>query len=149
MLEMKCSRTIAAPPERVFEIVTDLRNAPTRVKAITKLEVLTPGPIRKGTRFRETRTLFGRDATEEMEVTVLDPPRSFVRETTNHGCHYTSEFRLTPRGADTDLEFIFRARPLSFVAKAMGLLMRPLGKKLIAVCAKDLDDLARTAEGRS
>jgi len=38
-----------------FAYATDLRNAPGRIKAITKLDVLTDGEVRLGTRFRETR----------------------------------------------------------------------------------------------
>jgi carbon monoxide dehydrogenase subunit G len=149
MLEMKCSRPVAAPPARVFEVVSDLRNTAGRVKGITKMEVLTEGPVRKGTRFRETRKMFGRDATEEMEITAFDPPRSYTMECKNHGCHYVSEFRVKPTAAGSELELSFQARPLTFFAKVMGTLMRPLAKKLVASCSKDLDDLARVAEGRS
>jgi carbon monoxide dehydrogenase subunit G len=149
MLEMKCSRPVAAPPARVFAVVSDLRNAAGRVKGITKMEVLTDGPVRKGTRFRETRRMFGREATEEMEITAFDPPRSYTMECKNHGCHYVSEFRCKPDGAGTELEMVFQAHPLNLFAKVMGTLMRPFAKKLVAACSKDLDDLARAAEGRT
>ena len=149
MLDLKCSRPVAAPPARVFEVVSDLRNTAGRVKGITKMEVLTEGPVRQGTRFRETRRMFGRDATEEMEITAFDPPRSYTMECKSHGCHYVSGFRVKPVGAGSELEMVFEARPLTFVAKVMGTLMRPFAKKLVESCSKDLDDLARAAEGRS
>jgi hypothetical protein len=149
MLMLKCSRTIAAPPRRVFEVATDLRSAVGRVRAITKMEVLTEGPVRKGTRFRETRTMFGRPATEEMEITAFEPPRGFTMECANHGCRYEMEFRLEPKGTSTELEMMFRVQALTFVAKVMSTLMRPLGKRMVGECAKDLDDIARVAEGRA
>jgi len=36
--------------------------------------VLTPGPIRAGTRIREDRVLFGRNGTQELEVTTIERP---------------------------------------------------------------------------
>lgn len=149
MLEMSCSKSSTAAPARVFAAATDFRNGARIVKAITKMEMLTPGPVGVGTRFRETRTMFGREATEEMQVTAFDPPRSFTLECTNHGAHYATEFRLTPRDGGTEIAMHFRCRPLTFGAKVMGFLMRPMAKKLMAGCAKDLEDIARHAEGRA
>ena len=65
---------IDVPIDRVFSIATDLQNAPERIGGITKLEVLTDGPFGLGTRWRETRVMFGREATEVMWVTAFDPP---------------------------------------------------------------------------
>lgn len=148
MFELKCSRAIRAPVARVFEVATDLRGAPGRVKAITKLEVLTDGPVGRGTRFRETRRMFGHEATEEMEITSFDPPRSWTFECTNHGCHYRSEFRVLPKAEGSELVMVFQGRPLTLGARVMGFLMKPFAKKLMASCSKDLDDIAAIAEGR-
>jgi carbon monoxide dehydrogenase subunit G len=149
MLELKCSRQVGAPQARVWEIISDLRNAAGRVKGITRMEVLTEGPIRVGTRFRETRKMMGRESTEEMEVTRFDPPRSYTMECTNHGFHYVMEMRATPQGTGTELEMAFNSRPLNTFAKVMGFVMRPFAKKLVEACKKDLDDLAQAAESRT
>lgn len=149
MFELKCSRPVAAPPARVFEILADLRGGAKRITAITKLEVLTPGPIGKGTRFRETRVMFGREATEEMEITHFDPPRSYTTEARSHGCHYVCTLRCEPRGSGTELEMGFAAKPMTFGARIMGLLMKPFAKKLMSACSKDLDDIAAAAENRT
>lgn len=149
MLQLTKTREIAAPPERVFQVASDLRGAVGRIRAITKIEVLTEGPVRMGTRFRETRTMFGRAATEEMEITAFDPPRSYAVGAESCGCRYRTELRFTPKGSGTELEFTFSATPLTFMGKFMGLLMRPLAKKMISECAKDLDDIAAYAESRA
>ncbi|MBL8857327.1 MAG: SRPBCC family protein [Planctomycetes bacterium] len=146
MLKLKCSRQVAAPPARVFQLATDLRNAPGRVKAIKKMEVLTDGPIGKGTRFRETRVMFGKEATEVMEIVTFDPPRGYVVEATSHGCHYRTEFRVTPAGEGTEFEMLFEGRPLTFMARVMGTLMKPLSRMMVKQCLKDLDDIADAAE---
>ena len=53
--------------------------------------------IGAGTRFRETRVLYGREATEEIEVTAFEEPDRYVAETLFHGTRFTSEFRFTER----------------------------------------------------
>jgi carbon monoxide dehydrogenase subunit G len=135
-----------APVARVFELAADLRRAPERIPAIQKLEVLTDGPIRVGTRFRETRVVFGRAHTEEMEVVGFDPPRSYTLRATSCGCRYDTRLEFVPSGDGTDVSFHFQATPLNFFAKVMGVLMRSMTKKMVALCAKDLEAIAAAAE---
>jgi hypothetical protein len=148
MLDLSIQRDVAAPPERVFAVASDLRGAPGRIRAITKLEVLTDGPVRVGTRFRETRKMFKREATEEMEVVAMDAPRSYAFGCESCGCRYRMEMRFVPKGSGTEMQMRFQAEPLTFFAKVMGLLMKPMAKKMMSGCSRDLDDIAAHAEAR-
>ena len=96
MVGVTIHEEVRAEPGRVFEVFTDLRSAPERVAGIESLEVLTEGPIGQGTRFRETRVMFGKQATEEMEVTGWQPGKSYVVEADSHGSHYRTEFVFEP-----------------------------------------------------
>jgi hypothetical protein len=58
-------------------VFTDLDGAAERVDGIQKLEKLTDGPVGLGTRFRETRRMFRKEAAEEMEFTAFEPGRSY------------------------------------------------------------------------
>ena len=80
MSTLTTSKFVQAPPEATFDAFTDLRSAPDRIEAITALEVLGDGPVGVGTRFRETRVVFKREATEEMEITAFDRPNSYAVE---------------------------------------------------------------------
>ncbi len=146
MLQLSVKRDVAAPPARVFAVASDLRGAAGRVRAITKLEVLTDGPIRVGTRFRETRKMGRREATEEMEVVAMDPPRSYAFGCESCGCRYRMEMRCVPKGTGTELQMHFQAEPLTFFAKVMGALLKPFAKKMMSGCTRDLDDIAAHAE---
>jgi hypothetical protein len=146
MLELSISRDVAAPPARVYAAASDLRGSAGRIRAITKLEVLTEGPVRVGTRFRETRKMGRREATEEMEVLALDPPRSFTFGSESCGCRYRMEMRCVPKGTGTELQMHFRAEPLTFFAKVVGALLKPFAKKMMSGCSRDLDDIAAIAE---
>jgi carbon monoxide dehydrogenase subunit G len=74
-VEIRLTETIRAPLDRVFALTNDLDRAMEWLPAGVRVEKLTPGPTRAGTRYRETRRILGRDDTEEYEVTVHDPPR--------------------------------------------------------------------------
>ncbi len=149
MASLELSRQIGAPPQKVFEVFTDLTRAAERVRGIQSLEILTPGPVGRGTRFRETRVMFGRKATEEMEVTDYQPPRSFAFGGESCGARITTRFDLRPQGSGTQLDVHMETEALSFFAKLMsplaGLMMGPMRKAFEA----DLDDLQSVAEQRA
>ncbi len=86
MREIKLTRTVAAPPQRLWEVVTDLDSVSRHISGISRIERLDGGNgFEVGTRWRETRTMFGREATEEMEVTGLEPGRSYTVEADGRG----------------------------------------------------------------
>jgi carbon monoxide dehydrogenase subunit G len=146
MAEVKLVKHVQAPPDKVFRIASDFAEAAERIEGIQRVELLTPGPVRLGTRFRETRLMFGREATEEMEVTAFDPPHSYTLGCESHGCRYAAEFRFTASGTGTEVAMEFKATPLTFLAKAMAVAMAPMIRQVADVCAKDLDDLKRAVE---
>ncbi|MDH3284327.1 MAG: SRPBCC family protein [Acidobacteriota bacterium] len=146
MASISVRRHIAAPVDEVFARASDFARAPDVIEGIAKVEMLTGGPVGQGTRFRETRIMFGREAIEEMEVTAFDPPRRYALGCENHGCRYHSELRFTPSGSGTDVEMSFDATPLTTIAKIMSLVMRPMMRSLAKTCLKDLDDLKSALE---
>lgn len=140
-------RTIAAPAERVFAIATDLPNLARTVSGIEAVEVLTDGPIGEGTRWRETRMMFGKRATEEMWITGFDPPRSLVVEAESHGAHYRSEFRFEPEDSGgVRATLVFSARPATFAGRVFSVLGGALFGIVRKTLERDLEDVKRAAE---
>ena len=146
MIACSIEKRIAAPAADVFAKLTDLASASETISAIRRIEILTDGPVTVGTRFRETRVMFGREATEEMEISALDPPRRFALRAESCGCRFQSEFRLEPAGGGTRVVMVIESEPLTFVARVLSVLMRPMMKPMAKACAKDLDDLAAAVE---
>jgi uncharacterized protein YndB with AHSA1/START domain len=146
MPTVTAEQRIDAPPEKVFAACTDLAGQPERISGIDSIEVLTEGPVGEGTRFRETRIVFGKQATEEMEIAEFDPPRRFVLTCESFGTAYTTEYRFDPDGDGTRLVLTMHARPVTMVAKLMtpmaGMMRRTMEKCLRA----DLEDLRRSCE---
>ena len=147
MFKLSISRQIQAPPEVVFRLFSDLRGAPERVPAIKKLEVLTPGPIGKGTRWKETRVMFGKEATETMEITAFDPPRGYTAEAHSCGMHYLSSFTFRPEAGGTHVEMNFEGRPETTMGKVMGGIMGWMMKGTMRkLMGGDMDALKAAAE---
>ncbi|MFE8941874.1 SRPBCC family protein [Streptomyces sp. NPDC007872] len=166
-------RRVAASPGRVWEAITDLPGLPRVLTGVRKVEVLTPGGFGVGTRWRETRRMLGREATEEMTVTACEPPDRYVTVADSHGMHYVSELTLTPDGTgsapggtgttpggtgstpggtgSTVLRMTFSARPAHGRAPGvLGRLLARFGAKAVArALAKDLADIANAVETRA
>ena len=138
--------TIKAPIEKVFAAMTDFGGHPERIEGIDAVEVLTDGPSGLGTRFRETRTLMGKKATEEMEVTVWEPPHQFDLFAESHGSRYNTLHRLTEEEGVTRVTMTFEATPVTFFAKVMSVLTKPLIKSMVKICMKDLRDVKAAVE---
>jgi len=143
------STHVAAPIERVFEVFTDIPKAAERIPGITKIEMLSEGPFRIGTRWRETRVIMKKEATEEMWVTGCDPPRSYAVEAESRGTHYDTLFEFTPDGDGTKVTWTFKGTPLTFGAKLMsgvfGLLFKGMMRKFLLA---DLEALRDVCEGK-
>lgn len=147
---IELERTVRAPVEQVWAVLTDVEHADQTLTGVTRVELITEGPYRVGTQWRETRRMFGKEATEQMQVTVAEEPTRTVVEADSSGVHYVTEFRLGP---DTDnatrLAMTFtatqaRANP---VQKALWALFSRLGAKAAGkVMKKDLQDIAARAE---
>ncbi|MCT7353265.1 SRPBCC family protein [Streptomyces sp. 15-116A] len=140
-------RRIAAPRDRVWDALTDLQGMERVLKGVTKVEVLTEGPFDVGTRWRETRRMFGKEATEEMWVTACTPAERYVVEAESHGMHYVSEWDLRADGpAATTVRMTFTGEPTGrqgLLARLLAGLGRGAVRKTIA---KDLDDVATSVE---
>jgi len=147
---IEITRDVAAPPETVWRVLTDLAHAADTLSGVTRIEVLTDGDYHVGTTWRETRKMLGKEVTEEMEVTAVEAPRRTTIESDSSGVHYVSEFRLEPTADGTRLTMSFAGeqRDLSVLRKVTWAVFGKLGLKAAGkMMARDLEDIAARAEG--
>jgi len=109
-MQIEVSESVARPPAQVFAAASDFAHAASRISGILRVEMLTEGPVGVGTRFRETRKMFGKEASEVMTVAEFEPPRRYVLTAESHGCRYRSEIRVEPDGAGSRLVMVYRSR---------------------------------------
>jgi hypothetical protein len=142
-----CEKQINAPPDRVFQLASSFATMPEHIPTIKRVEMLTNGPVGVGTKFNETRIMFGKEATETMEVTAFDPPRSYSIGCNSCGCIYDSRFDVIPNAGGSKVTLTFNATAVSFFAK----LMKPLTKLFAGIMRKcfdsELEAIKKAAEG--
>lgn len=147
-MQIEVSTRINAPREVVWARATDIEHAADFISGLVSAEVLErPDAGLVGLRWRETRTLMGKQSTETMWVTAAQAPDYYDVEAGSHGCRYFSRLSFDDVGGATQLTMTFRAEPESFVAKLLGntigrLFMGPTRKAL----QQDLDDIRLASE---
>ena len=72
MIRPKASTTIAATPRAVITFIADPVTAPRWMKALEVSELITPGPIRPGSQFREVQNAGGQRIETICEVVEYD-----------------------------------------------------------------------------
>lgn len=139
---------IDAPVERVFDALTQLEHAHDWMPNLVSVEKLTPGAFGVGTRWRETRKVFGKAASEEFEVTALEPNRRldlFVdgRKGSSKRGEYRFRYDLEPMASRTVLTMNGEISGMGAVMEVLGRLFMGMFKKMIA---KDLHAMRAYAE---
>ncbi len=147
MKPVEVSLESPASAESLWRVMTDLPNWPQYVDAIQQVELVSePGPFAVGTRWRETRRVFGQSAVEEMWVTALESGRSYTVESESRGAHYTSVFAVESKGSGAVLTVTFGAEPLSTSSRLLSSLTGPLMKNgILKALRSDAADLIKAA----
>lgn len=147
-MEIRVSKHVNAPLDRVFEVFSDIQNAEERIEGITNIDILSDKKQGVGTRWRETRIMFGREATEEMEISRFEEPKVYEVVASSNGIDYFSRYTFTEQNGGTLVNMTFSGKPKTFMAK----LMTPLGYLFQGSTKKamegDMDDLKRYCEKR-
>lgn len=146
MAQLAVTEWIDAPVEQVFALFSDLERGGEHIRGIDTVEILTDGPIGVGTRWRETRTMWGKQATEVMEVTEFVPGEHYSSAAESHGAQYRSTFRFVPHENGTNVTMEFQATPVSFFARLMNPLSGLMAGSIAKMIRADLLDLKRVLE---
>lgn len=148
-MEVRLSKSINAPIEKVFDVFSDITQIENRIDGITKIEILSDVKSGVGTRWRETRVMFGREATEEMEISALEANKSYEVVAESRGMKYHTKYTFTPQGDGTQVEMVFSGQAVSFAAKLMTPLAFLMKGTVRKAMDKDMDELKAVCENGS
>jgi uncharacterized protein YndB with AHSA1/START domain len=101
VLRVELSVEVARSPAEVFDYLTDVEKLALWQKSL--LEARADGPFKQGTRVVERRSLFGREAETELEVTALEPARLLTLKTIRGPVELEVDHRLEPSDTGTTL----------------------------------------------
>ena len=150
MPKIKASIDIQAPREQVFQVFSDLPACAERIQGIDKIEMLSDRPMQVGTRWRETRTMFGKEATEDMWITEADDLKFYNTRAESHGAIYKSGIIVDEEDGKTRLTMTFEGKPVSIGAKIMTFLMGwMMNGSTRKAFEKDLENIKQSIEADS
>jgi len=138
---------ITASRERVWDIITDIENSANTISAITDLTVLErPESGLLGFKWTETRTMFGRDASETMWITAVEDGKWYEASAASHGAEYLSRLEIQDAGDAVELSMSFQATPISLLARIMSISSVLFYGSMKKAFLQDLQDIKRVAE---
>jgi len=140
--------TIHGSKSAVWKAITDIPNAAETIGGIERVEVLEePEDGLVGLKWRETRTLFGKTATEVMWITDAAEHEFYTTRAESHGCVYVTTMRIAESDEACTLTMSHQVKPQAFIAKLLALPMGLVFKGTIRkVILRDLNDIKASVE---
>lgn len=147
-MKMSAQVSIQGSREEIWKVITDIENCTDRISGIEKIEILErPESGLVGLKWRETRTLFGKTATEVMWITDVVENQSYDVRAESHGSVYESRLSIGEEGDNHILKMDFDGQPQTLLAKLMMITMGWMFKGATEKALKqDLEDIKAAVE---
>jgi carbon monoxide dehydrogenase subunit G len=147
-IRFEVKRNVRVPRQKVYQGLIDLDCAENWMQGLVGIHRLDDGPLQVGSEWKETRKMFGKEASEHFEVVELSEPTKIVlrcdgtKGTTGKG-EFVFTYILTSSDEHTEITLDGEINGLTGLSKIFGKMMAGPFKK---ACAKDLDALINYLE---
>ncbi|MCB0735897.1 MAG: SRPBCC family protein [Bacteroidetes bacterium] len=147
-MDLTCSVDINASAEKIWSIITNIDNCANTISGINSVEVLErPASGVVGLKWKETRTMFGKQASETMWITEAVENEFYKTRAESHGMIYETKMAIASNGDSCELSMSFGGTPQTGMAKFMMFLTAKMMKKAtVKALTKDLNDIKTAAE---
>ena len=141
---------IKALKEKVWKVITDIENSVNTISGIEKIEILNkPKDTVVGLKWKETRTIFGKSATETMWITEATENDYYKTRAESNGAIYQTILKLSEKENTTFLTMEFNSEAITIKGKIMAFIFgRMLNKTMKKLIKKDLIDIKTTVENK-
>ena len=139
---------ISKPKNIVWDAITDIENCPDMISSIIDLEILNqPTDTILGLKWKETRKMFGKEATETMWITEFSKNEYYCTRAESHGSVYITKLSLKEIEDNTILTMSFTAEAQSvFVKCVSSILSLFIKSSMKKELFKDLIDIKKFVE---
>jgi carbon monoxide dehydrogenase subunit G len=122
-MNLKAEIIINGTKEQIWQVITDIEGSIDRISAIEKIDILDkPESGMLGLKWEETRTMFGKSATEIMWITDVVENEYYETRAESHGAIYKSRLHIEESGDQSKLTMEFDGEAQSAIAKIMSFL---------------------------
>ena len=139
---------ILAPKAKVWAAITDIENCPDMISSIIDLDIINhPKDTIVGLKWKETRKMFGKEATETMWITDVVENEYYCTRAESHGSVYITKLSLKEVEGVTTLAMSFTAEAQSIFVKIVSVVMSLFIKSSMKMeLLKDLTDIKKFVE---
>ena len=136
--------------EDVWNAIIDFENCSNYINSIVDIKIIeNPKDTLIGFKWKETRVMFGKEATETMWITDYVENNYYQTRAESHGSIYISRLSLERVGENTKLTMSFTTEAQTFFVKIlsvfMGFMIKGSMKKALL---KDLNDIKNHLESK-
>jgi carbon monoxide dehydrogenase subunit G len=143
MAQFRTTRTIKAPVDLVFSMISEINNFSKAIPHITNIEFLSEVKSGVGTRFRETRLMGGKEATTELELTEHKENELVRFVADSNGTIWDTIMTIQELSGTTKLEMKMDAKSYKLMSKIMTYLIQGMVQKALEA---DMDSLKQYCE---
>ena len=140
---------IATDKSRVWQAIIDIDHCMKMIPSILAVDILSrPESGLVGLKWKETRLMFGKEASETMWITDALENEYYSTRAESHGSIYRTRLSLKEKGESRCiLTMTFDGEAQSFLMKVLSVIMSPMMKgSMKKVLLKDLTDIKRYVE---
>ena len=147
-MKVQAKVCIDGTKEEIWQVITDIEGSEKTIGAIEGIEILEkPASGLIGLKWRETRTMFGKTATEVMWITDVKENDYYKTRAESHGAIYITKLQIEEQEDGTYLSMAFDGQAQSLMAKIMsvatGFLVKSATQKALQ---NDLEDIKAAVE---
>ena len=134
---------IKAKKEKIWKTITDIENSMNIISGIDKIEIIiNPKDTLVGLKWKETRTIFGKSATETMWITEAKENNFYKTRAESNGAVYQTVLKLVEKENTTVLSMEFSSEAITFKGKIMAIIFGVMLKNSMnKIIIKDLHDI--------
>jgi uncharacterized protein YndB with AHSA1/START domain len=116
---------IAAPPQQVWDFISDIRRGPEWVTVMKEVLYVSDGALREGSLYRERSKVGPSTSETEWRITRFEAPRLQVHECRERALHAVLTMRVEPDGDEavlhheTEFEMLPVFRPLGWLVEQL------------------------------
>ena len=147
-MKLAIDKEIHSTREMVWKVITDIENSADTISGINEIEILNkPKDTLVGLKWKETRTIFGKSATETMWITEAGENNYYKTRAESNGAIYQTILKLSEKENTTVLTMQFSTEAISLKGKIMAFIFgRMLSKSMKGLIENDLTDIKTTVE---
>lgn len=147
-MQLEMQVPVNATKAAIWKTITNIENAASTIEGIELVEILEkPEDGLVGLKWRETRTLFGKTATEVMWITEAETDHYYKTRAESHGAIYISMMSIVEEAGQVFLKMSFNSAAQTIGAKIMAVLLGRMMKNATKkALLKDLDDIKKNVE---